>query len=143
MGVFDSMRISSSGLSAERLRMDIVSSNIANVNTTRTEDGGPYKRKIGTFQENVDKYLNPVTGQYETRSLGVKATKIVEDESALKRSYDPSNPDADEQGYVTMPNINVLNEMADLIASSRAYEANVTAITAEKGIFTKALEIGR
>lgn len=143
MDAFRALRISASGLSAERLRMDTISSNIANVNTTRTENGGPYKRKIAVFQENLQNKMNPLTGETETNLNGVKAVGIEEDKSPAKMVYDPTNPDADADGYVAMPNVNILNEMADLIASSRAYEANVTAVSTEKNMFYKALEIGK
>lgn len=135
---FRSLRISSSGLSAERLRMDTISSNIANANTTRGEDGGPYRRKVAVFQENLDQASND-----ENKLLGVKAVGIEEDTSSFQKVYDPTHPDADADGYVTMPNVNILNEMADLITATRAYEANVTAMDSEKSMFTKALEIGR
>lgn len=143
MGAFDSFNISASGLSAERLRMDTISSNIANISTTRTENGGPYRRKIAVFQENFDNALNSQTGKYEKKLLGVRPTEIQEDQSPFEEKYDPGNPDADANGYVKMPNVNILTEMADMMASTRAYEANVTAINDEKGMFTKALEIGK
>lgn len=143
MGAFDSFNISSSGLSAERLRMDTISSNIANISTTRTENGGPYRRKIATFQENFDNVLNSQNGKYEKKLLGVRPAEISEDQSPFEKKYDPGNPDADANGYVEMPNVNILTEMADMMASTRAYEANVTAINDEKGMFTKALEIGK
>ncbi|SHE57066.1 flagellar basal body rod protein FlgC [Clostridium fallax] len=132
--MFNALRISASGLSAERLRMDTITSNIVNCRTTRGENGKPYVRKIAVFQEN----LNGALGMN-----GVKAVKIEEDKSPLRKVYDPSHPDADKDGYVTMPNVNVLNEMADIIASSRAYEANVDTLNASKSMFMKALEIGR
>lgn len=132
--LFSALRISASGLSAERLRMDTISSNIANANTTRGADGKPYIRKVAVFQENLD----------SARGFnGVKAVAIEEDKSPLRREYDPSHPDADADGYVTMPNVNILNEMADMIASSRAYEANVDTLNAGKSMFMKALEIGK
>ncbi|MBI6875787.1 flagellar basal body rod protein FlgC [Clostridium aciditolerans] len=140
---FNNLRISSSGLSAERLRMDTIASNIANVNTTRGADGQPYKRKVAVFQENLNNELNKQTGRYEDVPMGVKAVGIEEDNSPMRRVYDPSNPDADTQGYVTMPNVNILNEMADMIVATRAYEANVNAVNSEKSMFLKALEIGR
>lgn len=143
INAFNTLRISASGLSAERLRMDTIASNIANVNTTRGEDGQPYKRKIAVFQENLDRAVDAQTGQTKEKLLGVKAVGIEEDQSPLRRVYDPTNPDADAEGYVNMPNVNILNEMADMIASTRAYEANVNAMNAEKGMFSKALEIGR
>ena len=134
MGMFNSMRISASGLAAERLRMDTITSNMANVQTTRGEDGQPYVRKVAVFQEAYDK---------EKRLSGVKTVGIVNDQSPLKEVYDPSHPDADENGYVTMPNVNILNEMADMIAASRSYEANIDTLNATKSMFQKALEIGR
>lgn len=143
MNAFTSLRISASGLSAERLRMDTISSNVANVSTTRGENGQPYRRKIAVFQENLEQELNNNTNKYETQFNGVKAVGIVDDKSPLKRVYNPSHPDADKEGYVLMPNVNILNEMGDMIAATRAYEANVTAINSEKSMFMKALEIGR
>ena len=134
MGLFNTMRISASGLSAERLRMDTVTSNITNATTTRGEDGKPYVRKIAVFQENLDK---------EKGLNGVKAVGVVDDQSPLKEVYDPTHPDADADGYVTMPNVNLLNEMADMIAASRSYEANVDTLNATKSMFTKTLELGR
>jgi flagellar basal-body rod protein FlgC len=142
MGAFTSLRISASGLSAERLRMDTIASNIANVTTTRGEDGKPYVRKIAVFQENLNEVMKN-GNKIEGKLLGVKAVGIVEDESELRQVYDPSHPDANEEGYVLMPNVNILNEMADMIAATRAYEANVNAINNEKSMFSKALEIGR
>lgn len=134
MGIFNTMRISASGLSAERLRMDTITSNITNATTTRGEDGKPYVRKIAVFQENLDKELG---------LGGIKAVGIVDDKSPLKSVYDPTNVDADENGYVTMPNVDLLNEMADMIAASRAYEANANTLEATKSMFSKTLEIGR
>lgn len=140
---FNNMRISASGLSAERLRMDTIASNIANVSTTRGEDGMPYRRKVAIFQENLTNELNKETRKNEEQYLGVKAVGVIEDNSELRSVYDPSHPDAGEDGYVLMPNVNVLNEMADMIAATRSYEANVDAINSEKSMFMKALEIGR
>lgn len=134
MSMFNALKISSSGLTAERLRMDTISSNIANVNTTRGEDGKPYVRKIAVFKEVLDN---------KTGGAGVKAEKIVDDPSPLRKEYDPSHPDADEEGYVTLPNVNILNEMADMISASRSYEANIDTLNANKSMFMKALEIGR
>mgnify|MGYP000990058778 CR=1 FL=1 len=143
MKVFDTMQISASGLTAERLRMDTIASNIANINTTRTEQGGPYRRKIAVFQENLETERSRESGKIGSVSRGIKAVGVVEDESPLQSVYDPTHPDADANGYVSMPNVNILNEMVDLIASTRAYEANVTAVNATKGMMARALEIGR
>jgi flagellar basal-body rod protein FlgC len=142
MEAFSSLRISASGLSAERLRMDTISSNIANVSTTRGENGLPYVRKIAVFQENLDT-AKQTAEHPEDGLLGVKAVGIKDDTSPLRKVYDPSNPDAGKDGYVMMPNVNILNEMADMIAATRSYEANVNAIAAEKSMFSKALEIGK
>ena len=134
MGLFNTMRISASGLSAERLRMDVISSNVANARTTRTEDGGAYVRKVASFQENYDEKLG---------MLGVKAVAIEEDKSPLRREYEPTNPDADDEGYVEYPNVDLLVEMSDLITASRAYESNIDTLNAQKDMISKALEIGR
>lgn len=139
MKAFNSLRISSSGLSAERLRMDTIASNISNANTTRGKDGEAYKRKIAVFKENLDS----VSSKNGNNLLGIKAVGIEEDKSPLPKVYNPGHPDADADGFVTMPNVNILNEMADLITATRAFEANVSAMNAEKSMFLKALEIGR
>lgn len=139
LGVFNTLRISSSGLSAERLRMDTIASNVANVNTTRTESGGPYVRKIAVFEEN----LKAAKDKTSFNGNGVKVSAIVEDTSDLKTMYDPTHPDADENGYVAMPNVNILNEMADMIVATRTYEANADALNAAKSMFTTALSIGK
>ncbi|MCI1943669.1 flagellar basal body rod protein FlgC [Clostridium luticellarii] len=139
---FNTLRISASGLSAERLRMDTVASNMANAETTRGADGQPYRRKVAVFQENLNSELNK-NGQYTRVPMGVKAIGVVEDPSPLRRVYDPANPDADADGYVSMPNVNILNEMADMMVATRSYEANVSAVNAEKSMFSKALEIGK
>ena len=134
MSTFQALRIGASGLSAERLRMDTITSNISNAQTTRTEDGGPYIRKVAVFQEALDAKM---------KFNGVKAVAIQDDESDLRKVYDPTHVDADEEGYVTYPNVNILNEMADMIASTRAYEAISDSIDASKSMYLKALEIGK
>lgn len=134
MSVFSGMRISASGLAAERLKMDIISSNVANVKTTRTENGGAYVRKVASFKENFDEKLG---------MLGVKAVAIEEDKSPLRKVYEPNHPDADEEGYVEYPNVDLLVEMSDLISASRAYESNIDTLNAQKNMISKALEIGR
>lgn len=135
MNAFNSMQISATGLAAERLRMDTITSNIANASTTRSADGsGPYVRRVAVFQEALDANKN---------MAGVKAVKIDKDKSPLRKVYDPTNPDADASGYVTMPNVNVLNEMADMMVAQRSYEANTDTFNALKGMFSKALEIGK
>ena len=136
MNAFSAMKISATGLAAERLRMDIISSNMANASTTRNEKGekSPYVRRIATFQEALDS---------KNQLAGVKAVGIEKDKSPLRREYNPNHPDADEDGYVTMPNVNVLNEMADMMVATRSYEANVDTLNALKNMFSKALEIGK
>ncbi|MFX0548864.1 flagellar basal body rod protein FlgC [Hathewaya histolytica] len=143
MKAFSNMRISSSGLSAERLRMDTISSNIVNHRTTRGSNGKPYVRKVALFEENLRSEIDRETGVSSKKLMGIKSVGVEEDSSPLRRVYEPSHPDADDNGYVTMPNVNILNEVADLISASRAYEANITAINAEKGILLKSIEIGR
>ena len=143
MSGFNAIRISASGLSAERLRMDTIASNIANVNTTRGENGQPYRRKVAVFQENLSNELDPSTGNNVQTLKGVKAVGVVDDTSDFRKVYDPTNPDADKDGNVSMPNVNTLNEMADMIAATRAYEANVSAMTSEKNMFSTALQIGK
>jgi flagellar basal-body rod protein FlgC len=146
MAFLNSINISASGLTAERLRMDVISRNIANVNTTRTSDGTPYRRQVVVFQE-ADKqlpfseYLNDASKRLI--GSGVKVAAIAEDNTPFKSVYDPGHPDADEKGYVKMPNVDVMTEMVNMISASRAYEANVTAINSAKSMALKALEIGR
>lgn len=138
MSVFQAMNISASGLTAERLKMDVIAGNIANQNTTRTETGEAYRRKIAVFSEHFE---TSRTG--ENQVAGIRAVEIVEDNSDLIPVYDPTHPDANEEGYYNMPNVNVLNEMVDLMVASRSYEANVTVMNATKSMYMKALEIGR
>lgn len=137
MSLFHSFDISASGLSAQRLRMDTIANNLANVNTTRTERGGPYRRQMPVFQARED------FAARMTRLQGVRAVAIVEDTDPPRLVYDPAHPDADADGYVRMPNVNVVTEMVDMISASRAYEANIAALNAAKAMAMKALEIGR
>ena len=133
MGMFDALSISSTGMSAERLRMDVIAENLANAETTRTPEGGPYRR-----QEVVLEQASPSFGEVLG---GVRVAGIVSDTSPPRRVYDPGHPDADKQGYVTLPNVNPVNEMVDLITAQRGYEANVTAMSAAKQMFTKTLDV--
>lgn len=148
MGLFNSFNISASALTAQRLRMDVIAQNIANVNTTRTEDGTPYRRKTVVFQEkeadiSFAQYLSEQSRQRYLAGGGVRVTAIVEDPSPFREVYDPSHPDADENGIVRMPNVEIVTEMVNMISATRAYEANVTALNASKSMASKALEIGR
>lgn len=147
MSIFNSINISASGLTAERLRMDIISKNIANANTTRTANGTPYRRQIVTFKTNdnnmpFSEYFKRAKGQ-EVKPSGVEVTSIQDDPTPFKSVYEPGHPDANEDGYVLMPNVDMVSEMANLISASRAYEANVTAINGTKAMALKALEIGK
>lgn len=147
MGLFQNFDIAASGMTAQRLRMDTIAENIANVKTTRMPEGGPYTRKIVQFQE---KNLNPsFSATLESylqsyKGNGVRVRRIYEDEETdYVMDYDPSHPDADENGYVTYPNVNTVTEMTNLIDSSRAYQANVTAFNALKQMTTQGISIGQ
>ena len=133
-----------SGMTAQRLRMDIISQNIANVNTTRDENGEPYRRKAVVFAE---KDATPFQEVFmRTAGIignGVKVSGIIEDSKPMRKVYDPNHPDADEEGYVTYPNVNIVQEMTDLIDATRSYEANVTAFNATKNMALKGLEVGK
>lgn len=144
--MLNAMEISASGMTVQRLRMDVISQNVANMNTTRTEDGGPYRRRLVSVQEDIKEpsfshYLENSSKSFSGR--GIKATAIKEDPTPFKRVHDPNHPDADEEGYVLMPNVDNLKEMVDMISATRSYEANVTAFNATKNMALKALEIGR
>lgn len=149
MAFLNSLSINGSALTASRLRMDVISENIANATTTRTENGGPYRRKMvvyepasnenssfaSMFQKNID--------NQSSSAKGVKATAIVEDQTPFTTKYDPTNPDANAQGYVLMPNVDPVTETLDMMSVTRAYDANLTALNAVKEMASKALEIGR
>ena len=147
MSLFTSFDINASGLTAERFRMDIISQNVANANTTRTEDGTPYRRKVVAFAEKetqtpFSRVLDSARDNYSGK--GVKVSTVTEDTwTDMKMVYDPSHPDADENGYVTYPNVNPITEMTNLIDASRSYEANITAFNALKAMAMKGLEVGK
>ena len=146
MGLFQSFNISASGMTAQRFRTDIIAENIANVNTTSTESGGPYRRKIVTFQEKNVTPFSQYLSHSRNRAVGngVKVSKVSEDyETDFIMEYDPSNPDADENGYVSYPNVNTVTEMTNLIDATRAYEANATAFDASKNMALTGLNIGK
>lgn len=145
MSLFSAFDISASALTAERLRMDLIANNLANANTTRTDEGGPFKRQMAIFAPRTGERSVPGRGR-ATRSdsgMGVRVVAIVEDQSPARLVYDPNHPDADESGMVAMPNVDPVREMVDLISATRAYEANITSINAFKSMALKALEIGR
>lgn len=145
MNFFDSLRISASGLTSQRIRMNVVSSNLANTQTTRTPEGGPYKRKDVVFSAEPmrksfqDMLASEVTGKVSQ----VKVSGIINDPNPPIVKYDPQHPDADEKGYVSLPNINVIKEMVNMMSATRSYEANVTAVNATKKMAQQALDIGR
>lgn len=145
MDFSNAISVSSSALTAGRTRMNLISSNLANANTSRTAEGGPYKRKDAVFEATpLESRFNKALDGATTRQVQqVQVSRIVEDQSPPRMQYDPGHPDADPQGYVAMPNVNVVEEMADMIGASRAYEANVTAIQAAKSMAMKTLEIAR
>lgn len=136
---FTSFKISASALSAQKTRMDTVAANLANINTTRTAEGGPYRRQDVVFKatpvDNFEGHMKSV--------MGVEVVKIEKDSNPPKLIHDPSHPDADEKGNVSLPNINLMQEMVDMMLATRSFEANANAISAAKTMFLKALDIGR
>jgi flagellar basal-body rod protein FlgC len=143
MDFLTSFRICSSGFAAQRAKMDVISSNLANVSTTSTPEGGPYKRKIAVFSsENVNTKFS-FGDKLRDAVKGVSLKEVVQDKEGAKKVYNPSHPAADEQGNVAMPNVNVVTEMTDMITASRAYEACVTAFDATKNMALKTLDIGK
>ena len=147
MSFLSSLNISASGLTAQRLRLDIASENIANIETTRTEDGTPYRRKMVVLEAREDNFqtvLNrAMDGKSRTSQGGVVAAAIADDDTELKAVYDPEHPDADENGYVRMPNVDMIKETTDAMSATRSYEANITAFNAVKLMAQKAIEIGK
>lgn len=149
MTIFNQMNISASALTAQRVRMDVISANLANADTTRAElvngEWQPYRRKMVETEpkgESFSSVFNTVLGKSHS-SGGVRVRGITEDETPFKEIYDPTHPDANNEGYVQLPNVDPLKEMVDLISSTRSYEANVTAMNATKGMLLKSLEIGK
>ncbi|MFV0517519.1 MAG: flagellar basal body rod protein FlgC [Aminipila sp.] len=156
MSFLSSMNISASALTAQRQRLDIISENVSNVDTTRTEAGGPYRRKMVVFEDKAgdvsfkDSLQNAViqrdgNGRIVRRDYapGVRVSDIIEDQSEFKTQYNPSHPDADENGYVRLPNVDMLEETIDSMSATRSYQANVTVLNAVKLMAQKALEIGK
>lgn len=146
MSFFGSLDTAASGLTAQRLRLDVISQNMANANTTRTESGGPYKRKTVVFeqiQNDANSFSSILNKKTQSGNNGVRVAEIVEDTSEGTLVYDPSHADANEEGYVEMPNVNVVDEMVNMISASRSYEANINSFNSMQSMFTKALEIGK
>ncbi|MFK8138995.1 MAG: flagellar basal body rod protein FlgC [Bdellovibrionales bacterium] len=144
MDFMTGLRISSSGMTANRRRLNAISSNIANVNTTRTPEGGPYRKKEVIFESMPDaKSFGQVLTAQDRKINRVQVTDIHVDRSAPRMQYDPTHPDANKDGMVAFPNINLMEEMANMIQATRAYEANASALNASKSMASTALEIGR
>ena len=147
MRLFRAMDSSASGLTAERLRLELIANNIANANTTRTPEGGPYRRQVAIFAPRQSSgfaaLLARWRGRAEAPGEGVRVVGVMADQAPTKRKHDPGHPDADAEGYVEYPNVDVVTEMVDMISATRAYEANVKAIEAAKTMALRALEIGR
>ena len=145
MDFINTLHTSSSGLAAQRLRMNLISSNLANVNTTRTPEGGAYRRKDAVFGATPGnrRFRDLLAAQLAGGLTQVKVLGIVEDPFPFQKKYDPHHPDADAQGYVQLPNINLMEEMVNMVSATRSYEANLMAIKATKSMALKALEIGR
>ena len=148
MSMFSAFNINASGLTAQRYRMDVISENVANASTTRTADGTPYRRKVVAFEEKggrdtFQRVLGQATRGQDYTGAGVKVHGVYEDHvTEMNLVYDPSHPDADENGYVEYPNVNIITEMTNLIDASRAYEANSTAFTASKSMAMQGLQVG-
>ncbi len=145
MDFFSSMRVSASGLDAQTKRMNTISSNIANAETTRTEEGGPYRRKDPVFSAVTDResFGEILQNKLDEQVQGVLVDEVHQDERPPRMVYNPSHPDANAEGFVAMPNVNPVEEMANMISAQRSYEANVTAMNSAKSMAQKALEIGR
>jgi flagellar basal-body rod protein FlgC len=145
MSLLDALQTSATGLSAQRLRMNLISSNLANINTTRTQEGGPYTRKDAVFEAKpqVESFRDALSRQLGPERVDVEVTQIVDDNRPPILKYDPNHPDADADGYIHLPNINVVEEMVNMISASRSYEANITALRSTKDMASDAMDIGR
>jgi len=143
MDLFTAMRIASMGMAAQRTRLEVSSSNLANAQSTRTAEGGPYKKKNPVFSEVKASTFEKALDRVSKKLSGVQVSSIQTDNTAGPRLYDPGHPDADKDGYVNMPNVNVVTELTDIMATSRSYEANVTSMKAAKEMINSVLSIGR
>jgi flagellar basal-body rod protein FlgC len=143
MDILNTFQINASALRAQSQRLNTISSNLANAETTSTPEGGPYKKKSVYFQSAPLSFQEELDGRMKNSSQGVAVTRIIEDNTPPRKVYNPSHPDANDDGYVEMPNINVLEEMVDMMSATRSYQANVTSIKMAKRMALKALEIGR
>lgn len=145
MAFLSSLDISGSALTAQRLRMDVVAENVANISTTRTANGEPYRRRYVIFQQKDGASFSDALNRSLSGGAGsgVRVTEIAEDPSEFKLDYNPTHPDADEFGYVRMPNVELAREMADMMSATRSYEANITVLNSTKSMAMNALEIGK
>lgn len=145
MNYLNAFRISASGMTAQRLRMNVATSNLANINTTRTREGGPYRRKDVVFESQPvsGSFKNELQSSMSNKLSEVKVSEVIEDPRPPITKYNPEHPDADENGYIQVPRINLMEEMVNMMSATRSYEANVTAIKATKDMALKALDIGR
>jgi flagellar basal-body rod protein FlgC len=151
MSFWNSLRIAASALSAQRLRLDLIANNIANAETTHTAEGGPYQRKDvifapqggNSFLARLLQARRSASGVAEAQVAGVRVASIITDPSPGTRVYDPTHPDADAEGYVTYPNVNLVVEMTNMLSATRSYEASLAVVDAAKKMALKALEIGR
>lgn len=141
MGAFDIFKISASGMKAQRTRMDIVASNLANVQTTSTDEGGPYRKKDVVFKAIDVSDDKTFGGALSKKVEGVRVETIKESDNAFQKIFNPSHPDANSEGYVTLPNVNLMEEMTDMTAATRAYEANVNVLSTTKDMFLKTLDL--
>ena len=142
MSLYDSMNISSSALSAHRLRLELISSNLANINTTRTADGGPYQRKDVVFKTTQTPFEKILRDEMRGKISGVVVDRIYRDPKPFIMRYEPSHPDASPSGYVAYPNINVIEEMVNMMSATRSFEANISVLEAAKSMSLRAIEIG-
>jgi flagellar basal-body rod protein FlgC len=143
MDILNTFKISGSAMQAQSRRLDTISSNLANIETTSTPEGGPYKKKSVYFQSTPLSFQHQLDNSLRQSTQGVKVTKILEDQRPPRKIYDPAHPDADGEGYVAMPNVNHMEEMVDMMSATRSYQANATVIKSAKRMALKALEIGR
>jgi flagellar basal-body rod protein FlgC len=143
MGILDILKISASGLKAQRTRMEVIATNLSNIHTTKTEEGGPYKKKEVVFMSADVSDEKGFGGVLSKTIEGVKVDSIKESDKSFEKVFDPTHPDADQDGYVTFPNVNLMEEMTDMVAATRAYEANINVLNTTKEMFIKSLDIGK
>ena len=143
MGILEILKVCASGLKAQRTRMEVIATNLANAHTTRTDEGGPYKKKDVVFTSTDISDSKGFGRMFSQKLDGVVVDDIAESNKPFEKVFDPGHPDADKEGYVMFPNVNPMEEMTDMVAATRAYEANINAVNTTKEMFLKTLEIGR